>query len=166
MAQALPVDEDLTGTWLCASLPPSSFIGCPVPSLALCCSAVAQTFFVDEDLKESLRLDAILTVVDAKHTLMHLEEEKPDGVVNEAVQQVGQCALASWRAVVTRFLRLPSRGAWRMEEGGGTLFTWIDALCWRVGEWGLEKPGGGGVARGDSFRGGQVREDTYVFAVG
>ncbi|GAB4816668.1 hypothetical protein N2152v2_003714 [Parachlorella kessleri] len=49
---------------------------------------VAQTFFVDEDLKQNLRLDAILTVVDAKHILLHLDEEKPDGIVNESVQQV------------------------------------------------------------------------------
>lgn len=49
---------------------------------------VAQTFFVDEDLKHSLRLDAIITVVDSKHILLHLDEEKPDGVVNESIQQV------------------------------------------------------------------------------
>lgn len=49
---------------------------------------VAQTFFVDDDLKESLRLDAILTVVDAKHVILHLDEEKPDGAVNEAIQQI------------------------------------------------------------------------------
>ncbi|KAI7840476.1 hypothetical protein COHA_005777 [Chlorella ohadii] len=49
---------------------------------------VAQTFFVDEDLKHSLRLDSILTVVDSKHIVMHLDEEKPDGVINESIQQV------------------------------------------------------------------------------
>lgn len=49
---------------------------------------VAQTFFVDDELKERLRLDAILTVVDCKHALQHLLEEKPDGVENEAVEQV------------------------------------------------------------------------------
>ncbi|KAL4434344.1 hypothetical protein ABPG75_000785 [Micractinium tetrahymenae] len=49
---------------------------------------VAQTFFVDEDLKHALRLDAIITVVDSKHILLHLDEVKPDGVVNESIQQV------------------------------------------------------------------------------
>jgi G3E family GTPase len=49
---------------------------------------VAQTFFVDEDLSSQLRLDAILTLVDAKHVIPHLDEEKPDGAVNEAMQQV------------------------------------------------------------------------------
>ncbi|KAH7619467.1 putative Aspartyl/glutamyl-tRNA(Asn/Gln) amidotransferase subunit B [Nannochloris sp. 'desiccata'] len=49
---------------------------------------VAQTFFVDDDVKESTRLDAILTVVDCKHLLAHLNEEKPEGVENEAVEQI------------------------------------------------------------------------------
>ena len=45
---------------------------------------VAQTFFVDEDLKETIYLDAILTVVDAAHLSQHLDEEKPEGVENES----------------------------------------------------------------------------------
>lgn len=49
---------------------------------------VAQTFFVDEDVKEHYELDAIVTVVDAKHVLQHLREEKPEGVENETVEQV------------------------------------------------------------------------------
>jgi G3E family GTPase len=49
---------------------------------------VAQTFFVDESLEEELRLDAIVTVMDAKHVMAHLEEVKPEGVENESVEQV------------------------------------------------------------------------------
>ena len=49
---------------------------------------VAQTFFVDEDLKEKLYLDAILTVVDVAHLSAHLDEVKPDGVENESVEQI------------------------------------------------------------------------------
>merc|ERR1712194_537405 len=49
---------------------------------------VAQTFFVDESVKEQYELDAIVTVVDAKHILPHLNEEKPKGVENESVEQV------------------------------------------------------------------------------
>jgi G3E family GTPase len=41
-----------------------------------------------QDVKESYMLDAVLTVVDAKHVTQHLDEVKPHGVVNEAVQQV------------------------------------------------------------------------------
>jgi len=35
---------------------------------------VAQTFFIDEDLREHFELDAIVTLVDAKHAERHLEE--------------------------------------------------------------------------------------------
>ena len=34
-------------------------------------------------------LDGIVTLVDAAHLIMHLDEEKPEGVENEAVEQVG-----------------------------------------------------------------------------
>ncbi|WP_433555563.1 CobW family GTP-binding protein [Pseudonocardia xinjiangensis] len=49
---------------------------------------VAQTFFMDDALRAQLRLDAIVTVVDAKHVLAHLDEVKPEGVENEAVEQI------------------------------------------------------------------------------
>lgn len=49
---------------------------------------VAQTFFVDDGLRAQVRLDAIVTVVDAAQALAHLDEVKPDGVENEAVEQV------------------------------------------------------------------------------
>ncbi|MEV5539928.1 GTP-binding protein [Saccharopolyspora shandongensis] len=49
---------------------------------------VAQTFFVDDTLRTQLRLDAIVTVVDAKHIVQHLDDEKPDGAENEAVEQL------------------------------------------------------------------------------
>jgi len=35
---------------------------------------IAQSFFVDDELKAKVRLDAIVTVVDAKHISMHLEK--------------------------------------------------------------------------------------------
>ena len=49
---------------------------------------VAQTFFVDERVTERYKLDGIITVVDAKHIIPHIEEEKPEGVENEAVEQL------------------------------------------------------------------------------
>ena len=49
---------------------------------------VAQTFFVDEEISAKYRLDGIVTVVDAKHIEQHLDEEKPEGVENEAVEQL------------------------------------------------------------------------------
>ena len=49
---------------------------------------VAQTFFVDERVTERYKLDGIITVVDAKHIIPRIEEEKPEGVENEAVEQL------------------------------------------------------------------------------
>ena len=49
---------------------------------------VAQTFFVDDTVKEFARLDGIVTLVDAKHIEQHLDDEKEEGVENEAVEQV------------------------------------------------------------------------------
>ncbi|HKT75040.1 MAG TPA: GTP-binding protein [Steroidobacteraceae bacterium] len=43
---------------------------------------VAQTFFIDEDVREQFLLDAIVTVVDARHVEKHLEE------VDEPAQQI------------------------------------------------------------------------------
>merc|ERR1712022_28737 len=49
---------------------------------------VAQTFFVDDEVKEFATLDGIVTLVDAKHIEQHLDEEKPEGAENESVEQV------------------------------------------------------------------------------
>jgi G3E family GTPase len=49
---------------------------------------VAQTFFMDDEIATQLRLDAIVTLVDAAHALRHLDEVKPEGVENEAVEQI------------------------------------------------------------------------------
>ena len=49
---------------------------------------VAQTFFVDEDVKRRFVLDGVITLVDAKHIEQHLDEEKPEGAENEAVEQL------------------------------------------------------------------------------
>ena len=44
---------------------------------------VAQTFFTDPEMKEQFALDAIVTLVDAKHILLHLDDSP------EAVKQIG-----------------------------------------------------------------------------
>ena len=49
---------------------------------------VAQTFFVDERVTERYKLDGIITVVDTKHVIPHIEDEKPEGIENEAVEQL------------------------------------------------------------------------------
>jgi G3E family GTPase len=43
---------------------------------------VAQTFFTDDEMKQNFRLDAIVTVVDAKHVLQHLDSD------DEAMKQL------------------------------------------------------------------------------
>jgi len=43
---------------------------------------VAQTFFTDDEMKANFRLDAIVTVVDAKHILQHLDSD------DESVKQI------------------------------------------------------------------------------
>lgn len=49
---------------------------------------VVQTFFVDEDIRGMYKLDSVITVTDAKVILDRLAEKKPEGVENEAVEQV------------------------------------------------------------------------------
>jgi len=49
---------------------------------------VCQTFFVDDEIAKLYRLDCVITVADAKHIIKRLDEEKPEGVENEAVEQV------------------------------------------------------------------------------
>jgi len=70
---------------------------------------VAQTFFVDDDVKAKYRLDGIITVIDVAHLEQHLDEEKPEGAENESVEQIAfadrvilnKCDLAG-RSAVTR----------------------------------------------------------------
>ena len=59
-------------------------------------SPVAQTFFFDDELRDQLELDAIVTLVDAKHLLLHL-----DGPAGADAQVVEQIAFAD-RIVVTK----------------------------------------------------------------
>ena len=49
---------------------------------------VASIFWMDEELGSDIYLDGIVTVVDAKHGLDNLREERPENAVNEAVKQV------------------------------------------------------------------------------
>jgi G3E family GTPase len=49
---------------------------------------VVQTFFVDEDIQKMYTLDSVITVVDSKNIITRLNDVKPEGVENEAVEQV------------------------------------------------------------------------------
>ncbi len=65
--------------------PSECYLRCiPAAQTATVACALLQTFFVDDDLKDACQLDAVLTVVDSKHLVQHLDEAKPADVVNEA----------------------------------------------------------------------------------
>jgi len=49
---------------------------------------VCQTFFVEPSINKLFKIDAVITVVDAKHLQQHLKEEKPEGVENESEEQL------------------------------------------------------------------------------
>lgn len=49
---------------------------------------VIETFCTDDMVARYVKLDGIVTLVDCKHALQHLNEVKPRWVVNEAVEQV------------------------------------------------------------------------------
>lgn len=59
-----------------------------------CCTGLAkpgpviETFCSDELVSRYVKLDGVVTLVDSKHAMQHLNEVKPRFVVNEAVEQI------------------------------------------------------------------------------
>ncbi|TYK29595.1 putative GTP-binding protein YjiA [Cucumis melo var. makuwa] len=51
-------------------------------------SPIIQTFYAEDSVFNDVKLDGVVTLVDAKHATFHLDEVKPEGVVNEAVEQI------------------------------------------------------------------------------
>ncbi|KAI3812602.1 hypothetical protein L1987_17313 [Smallanthus sonchifolius] len=49
---------------------------------------VIETFCTDEQISRYVKLDGVVTLVDSKHAMQHLNEVKPRFVVKEAVEQV------------------------------------------------------------------------------
>ncbi|KAJ9189982.1 hypothetical protein P3X46_001221 [Hevea brasiliensis] len=49
---------------------------------------IIQTFYAEDTVFNDVKLDGVVTLVDAKHVAFHLDEVKPKGVVNEAVEQI------------------------------------------------------------------------------
>jgi G3E family GTPase len=49
---------------------------------------VAQTFFVNDEVKQFFRLDGIVTLIDAKHIEQHLDAAPDQGASNESIEQV------------------------------------------------------------------------------
>lgn len=49
---------------------------------------VIETFCTDELVSQCIKLDGVVTLVDSKHVMQHLNEVKPRFVVNEAIEQI------------------------------------------------------------------------------
>ncbi|KAJ8553577.1 hypothetical protein K7X08_024255 [Anisodus acutangulus] len=49
---------------------------------------IIQTFYAEDQVFNDVKLDGVVTLVDSKHVGFHLDETKPEGVVNEAVEQI------------------------------------------------------------------------------
>ncbi|KAH7843251.1 hypothetical protein Vadar_014386 [Vaccinium darrowii] len=49
---------------------------------------IIETFCTDELVSRHVKLDGVVTLVDSKHAMQHLNEVKPRFVVNEAVEQI------------------------------------------------------------------------------
>lgn len=49
---------------------------------------IIQTFYAEDKIAEHIKLDGVVTLVDVKNAKRHLEQVKPKGVVNEAVEQI------------------------------------------------------------------------------
>ncbi|KAM7257402.1 hypothetical protein ACFE04_013143 [Oxalis oulophora] len=49
---------------------------------------IIQTFYAEDQVFNDVKLDGVVTLVDAKHAHLHLDEIKPEGVVNEAIEQI------------------------------------------------------------------------------
>jgi len=49
---------------------------------------IIQTFYAEDQVFNDVKLDGVVTLVDAKHAHLHLDEVKPEGVVNKAAEQI------------------------------------------------------------------------------
>jgi G3E family GTPase len=49
---------------------------------------IIQTFYAEDQVFNEVKLDGVVTLVDAKHAHLHLDEVKPKGIVNEAIEQI------------------------------------------------------------------------------
>ncbi|KAB2703014.1 MULTISPECIES: CobW family GTP-binding protein [Brucella] len=49
---------------------------------------VAQTFFLDDPIRNETNLDGVITLVDVKHIRQHLDDIHLDGIDNQAVDQI------------------------------------------------------------------------------
>lgn len=67
---------------------------------------IIQTFYAEDQIFNDVKLDGVVTLVDAKHAGFHLDEVKPKGVVNEAVEQIAYAdrIIVNKVFVITKFV--------------------------------------------------------------
>jgi G3E family GTPase len=68
---------------------------------------VAATFFADAEVARQVAMDAIVTLVDARHIGQHLHDPQLDGAPNQAVQQI----VAADRIIVNKIDLVPDEAA-------------------------------------------------------
>ncbi|XP_057772787.1 uncharacterized protein LOC130992251 isoform X2 [Salvia miltiorrhiza] len=93
---------------------------------------IIQTFYAEDQLFNDVKLDGVVTLVDAKHAGIHLDEVKPEGVVNEAIEQIAyadriiinKTDLVGEPAVASLVERI--RGINRMAQLKGTQYGQVD----------------------------------------
>ena len=82
--------QDLEGCAACSDLPrlARGHAARAVTCIQTSTVYLAACAWSPQAIQESCKLDAVITVVDAKHIIQHLDEVKPEGAENEAVEQV------------------------------------------------------------------------------
>lgn len=87
--------------------------------------SIIRTFSMVQEVWDTMQLDAVVTLVDAKHIERQLDEKKPEGVDNEALKQ-----LAYADRVVLNKVDLVSGPIWCFPSVLGSLFARQSAcLC-------------------------------------
>ena len=98
---------------------------------------VIQTFFVDEDLRDELKLDAVVTLVDLKHVLLHWEaEEVQEQLAFADVLLLNKADLVdeSERLAIERRIRAINPMA-RLLTTRKPMLRWIRSWVWRRSSW-------------------------------
>lgn len=70
---------------------------------------IIQTFYAEDEIFNDVKLDGVVTLVDAKHARLHLDEVKPEGFVNEAVEQIAYADRIIVNKVSRASFLVPSR---------------------------------------------------------
>ncbi|CAI9780019.1 unnamed protein product [Fraxinus pennsylvanica] len=85
---------------------------------------IIQTFYAEGQVFSDVKLDGIVTMVDAKHAGFHLDEIKPEGVVNEAVKKIAYAD----RIIVNKNINRMAQLKRTMEMLTWTMISELEAL--------------------------------------